>query len=234
MELLDTTRAVETPEGINLNLRFAGPVPRALAWGIDSLIKHSILFGALLFLGFLGQTGFGLWLIALFTMEWFYPVLFEVFREGATPGKKVFGIKVVNDDGTPIDPSASLIRNLLRAVDFLPLAYGFGLLSMLFNHNFQRLGDLAAGTLVIYHDQPFINPQLHKGPLQKPLFPLTSNEQRLIIQFAERSPRLNPERQDELAKLLLPLNSTPESTQALLANARWLIGEKPKQMDLSR
>jgi uncharacterized RDD family membrane protein YckC len=231
MELLDTIRAVETPEGINLNLRFAGPVPRALAWSIDSLIKYSILLGALFFLSFLGQTGFGLWLIALFTMEWFYPVLFEVLREGATPGKKVFGIKVINANGTPVDISASLIRNLLRAVDFLPLAYGFGFISMLLNHNFQRLGDLAAGTLVIYHDQPVINPQLYKGPLQKPLFPLTSNEQRLIIQFAERSPQLSPQRQDELATLLSPLNSTPESTQALLANARWLLGENPNEMD---
>jgi hypothetical protein len=164
-------------------------------------------------------------------MEWFYPVLFEVLREGATPGKKVFGIKVINANGTPVDISASLIRNLLRAVDFLPLAYGFGFISMLLNHNFQRLGDLAAGTLVIYHDQPVINPQLYKGPLQKPLFPLTSNEQRLIIQFAERSPQLSPQRQDELATLLSPLNSTPESTQALLANARWLLGENPNEMD---
>lgn len=234
MELLDTIRAVETPEGINLNLRFAGPVPRALAWSIDSLIKYSILFGALLLLSFLGQTGFGLWLIALFTIEWFYPVLFEVFREGATPGKKVFGIKVTSADGAPIDTSASLIRNLLRTVDFLPLVYGFGLLSMLLSRNFQRLGDLAADTLVIYCDKPIINPQLPRGSLQKPLFPLTSNEQRLIIQFAERSPQLSTERQDELANLLLPLNSTPESTPALLANARWLMGETSKEMDSSQ
>jgi uncharacterized RDD family membrane protein YckC len=229
MELLDTIRAVETPEGINVNLRIAGTVPRALAWGIDSLIKYVILLGALLLLGFLGQTGIGLWLIALFSMEWFYPVLFEVLREGTTPGKKIFGLKVINEDGTQVHTSASLIRNLLRVVDFLPLAYGFGLVSMLLTHNFQRLGDLAAGTLVIYRDQPANNLQLPKGPLQKPLYPLTSNEQRLIIQFAERSAKLSLERQDELASLLLPLNSNPESTQALLANARWLMGEASKE-----
>lgn len=232
MELLDTIRAVETPEGIHINLRIAGPVARALAWAIDSLIRYAILFGALILLGSLGQTGIGLWLITLFLMEWFYPVLFEVLRKGATPGKQAFGIKVINDDGTPVNTSASLIRNLLRAVDFLPVAYGFGLISMLLNHNFQRLGDLAAGTIVIYRDPPTIKPQLPSGPVQKPLFPLTTHEQRLIIQFAERSPQLSPERQEELANLLLPLNNTLESTQALLANARWLLGEASKEMDV--
>jgi uncharacterized RDD family membrane protein YckC len=234
MELLDTIHAVETPEGIDINLPIAGPVARALAWVIDSLIKYAILFGALILLGSLGQTGIGLWLITLFLMEWFYPVLFEVLHKGSTPGKQVFAIKVINDDGTPVDTPASLIRNLLRAVDFLPVAYGFGLIAMLLNRNFQRLGDLAAGTMVIYQDRPTSKPKLPDGPVQQPLFPLTTHEQRLIIQFAERSAQLSPERQEELANMLFPLNNTLESTQALLANARWLLGEGSKEMDLKQ
>ena len=142
--LLDTVRPIETPEGITLNLRVAGPLARALAWGADSLIKYGALWGLLMVLGFLGQGGFGLWLIALFLTEWFYPVLFEIYADGATPGKKAMGLKVVHANGTPVDWPAALIRNLLRAVDFLPLLYGFGVVAMACNRNFQRLGDLAA------------------------------------------------------------------------------------------
>ena len=72
-ELLDTLRAVEAPEGITLDLRLAGPAPRALAWLIDSLIKYVVLLGILIALGFLGETGLGFWFLSLFLLEWFYP-----------------------------------------------------------------------------------------------------------------------------------------------------------------
>lgn len=86
----------------------------------------------------------------LFLLEWFYPIIFEVYRQGQTPGKKVMAIKVLQDNGIPVGWPTSLIRNLLRAVDFLPMMYGFGVVSMLIARNFRRLGDLAAGTLVVY------------------------------------------------------------------------------------
>ncbi len=62
-------------------------------------------------------------------------------------------IKVLHELGTPVDWSASMIRNLLRVIDFLPLLYGFGLISILLNKNFKRLGDLVAGTIVVYTDE---------------------------------------------------------------------------------
>ena len=68
---------------------------------------------------------------------------------GQTPGKKVLGISVINDDLSPVTLGTSMVRNLLRTVDFLPLFYLAGLVCMLSNQRFQRLGDLAAGTLVI-------------------------------------------------------------------------------------
>lgn len=224
-ELLDTLRAVETPEGITLSLRLAGPIPRVLAWLIDSLIKYAILLVGLLIFGLLGQTGFGFWFIALFLLEWFYPVLFEVYRNGATPGKKAFSLQVIRDNGTLVDFSTSLVRNLLRAADFLPVLYGFGLVSMLLNRDFKRLGDLAAGTVVIYRDQTVGDPHLLAGPLRQPLFPLSLEEQRLIIEFAERYAALHPERQAELAHWLTLLNgnTSTAAVQDLLANARWLL-----------
>src|SRR5512143_1036292 len=149
---LDTIHTFETPEGIELGLRVAGPLPRALAWVIDALIRYGGLFIVSIALSILGEFGFGLFLILLFLVEWFYPVLFEVSR-GATPGKKMMGLAVVHDNGTPIGWPASMIRNLLRVIDFFPLMYGTGLLSMLINRQFKRLGDLAAGTLVVYREQ---------------------------------------------------------------------------------
>lgn len=227
--LLDTLCPIETPEGITLNLRVAGPLARALAWGADSLIKYGALWGLLMALAFLGGGGFGLWLIALFLTEWFYPVLFEVYADGATPGKKALGLKVVHANGTPVDWPAALIRNLLRAVDFLPAFYGFGAVAMLCNRNFQRLGDLAAGTVVIYREPSGQIPALPPGPALPLSAPLNPTEQRLLIDFAERGAALNPERQVELAELLTDFTGLkgPDGVERLRAHARWLVGEHP-------
>lgn len=224
---LDTLRRLETPEGIELNLRVAGPVARALAWSVDGLIRYGALWGLLIALTPLGGGGFGLWLIALFLGEWLYPALFEVYADGATPGKKALGLKVIHANGTPVDWPAALIRNLLRAVDFLPIFYGFGLVAMLGNRDFQRLGDLAAGTVVIYRDPSATAPQLPPGPALPPPFPLYPAEQQLLIDFAERSATLNPERQAELAELLASHTGLHGvvGVERLRAYARWLAGD---------
>ena len=223
---LDTLRRLETPEGIELSLRVAGPVARALAWSVDSLIRYGALWGLLMVLTMLGGGGLGLWLIALFATEWLYPALFEVYAGGATPGKKALGLKVIHANGTPVDWPAALIRNLLRAVDFLPLLYGFGLVAILCNRNFQRLGDLAAGTVVIYRDPSETAPPLPPGPALPPPFSLNPAEQQLLIDFAERGAILNPDRQAELADLLASYTRLygVVGVERLRAYARWLAG----------
>ena len=224
--LLDTVRHLETPEGITLSLRVAGPVARALAWSIDLLIKYVALLTLLLALTILSRAGFGLWLIALFLTEWLYPALFEVYAGGATPGKKALGLIVVHANGTPVAWPAALIRNLLRAVDFLPALYGFGVIAMFSNRDFQRLGDLAAGTVGIYRDPPPLPPHLPPG-LALPPPPLSLAEQQLLIDFADRGATLNPDRQAELAGLLTGLTrqSGIAAVERLRAYARWLTGD---------
>jgi len=225
---LDTLRHVETPEGITLTLRVAGPVARALAYGVDSLVKYGALLGLMLVLAWLGQAGLGVWLIALFLIEWFYPVLFEVYAAGATPGKKALGLQVVHANGGPVDWPAALIRNLLRAVDFLPMFYGFGLVAMLSNRDFQRLGDLAAGTVVVYRRSPAKPPALPPGSALPPPLPLSLAEQQGLIAFAERGLALNSERQAELAELLTDYTGGLRgivAVERLHAHARWLVGE---------
>lgn len=183
-----------------MELRVAGPVVRAAALGIDTLIKGALYLALTPLLGFSGL-GLGMVLLGMFLLEWFYPVLFEIWR-GATPGKRAMGLMVVQDDGTPVIPAASVIRNILRVVDFLPLFYGAGLVSTLVDRDFRRLGDLAAGTLVVH-----VEPRPSRGEIpQHPPRPLPRTlpleTQQAILDYAERSPRLSPQRRAELAEAL--------------------------------
>src|SRR5687767_170662 len=228
---LDTLRSVTTPEGVELNLRLAGPVPRACAWVLDLMLRFAVLIALQIGTAPLGGLGFGLTLLAAFLLEWFYPVVFEIWFAGATPGKKAMGLRVVNDDGTPVQPAAAVVRNLLRAVDFLPMLYGVGLVAMLANRDFKRLGDIAAGTVVVYLDN---NKQTveRRIPEAAPVFPpvpLTLEEQRALLELAERSTSLTQERFEELAELPRPLVGNLDGARAaarLIGMANHIAGRQ--------
>ncbi|MCG6573547.1 RDD family protein [Pseudomonas sp. AF32] len=223
---LDTRYQVETPEGIDLPLRPAGLMPRALAFAIDLGIR-GLALGCLFFiLAFFGELGIGLGAILLFVVSWWYMVLFEVLRQGRSPGKQMMGLRVVQDDGRPIGWSASLIRNLLRFVDLLPFGYAFGAVCCLQHPAFKRLGDLAAGTLVVYREQPVKRPALPQAPALRPPFALSLNEQRAVLGFAERQAELSDARVNELASILAgPLHVPPARAVAELNGiARGLLG----------
>ncbi|MBT9569480.1 MAG: RDD family protein [Thiobacillus sp.] len=225
--MLDTYREVETPEGVELRLRVAGPAVRSIAWAYDLLIRGVVYLALSVGLSLLGKFGWGLLLIALFLIEWFYPVWFEVYRHGATPGKRAYGLCVVNDDGTPVGWSGSTIRNLLRYVDFLPVLYGFGLVSMLLRADSKRLGDLAAGTCVVYRDRDKKQTSTPVAPAKPLDLALNLDEQRAIISFAERSDQLSPERSAELAGILAPCipNAPSNSVPLLHGAANHLLGK---------
>ncbi|SDE85153.1 RDD family protein [Phytopseudomonas seleniipraecipitans] len=224
--MLDTRYQVETPEGIDLALRPAGLVPRALAFTIDLLIRGVILGVVYLVLGFLGQFGMGLATIILFLVTWWYMVLFEVLNQGRSPGKQMLGLRVVHDDGTPIGWPASLTRNLLRFVDLLPFAYTLGIISCLSNRAFKRLGDIAAGTLVVYRDQPIERPNLPEAEALRAPIVLDFAEQRAMLAFAERGESLSTARRAELAAILAePLHVDPEHAERHINGiARGLLG----------
>src|SRR5690606_401374 len=93
--VLDTRYAVETPEGIDLLLYPAGVGPRAMAFGIDLLIRAAIMLGAALLLGLMGQFGAGLLALIYFLVDWWYMVLFEVYNQGRSPGKQILGLRTV-------------------------------------------------------------------------------------------------------------------------------------------
>lgn len=221
--LLDTTYNIATPEGVELRLPLAGLAPRSLAWLVDALIKFALFMIASIVLGFLGDLGAGIFLVSAFLLLWFYNVLFEVFNHGATPGKKALGLRVTNINGTPVGWSGSLIRNLIRAVDTLPGCYAFGCISVLVSDKFQRLGDLAAGTVVVYKPKkPSLSTanDIEAAPVR---VPLALDEQQAIVGFGERATGINSERAEELATLLAPIFGEVDAAQ-LQAYANWLVG----------
>ena len=230
---IDTLALAETPEGIVLSLQPAGLVARTMAFLLDLLIRLGIDLGVVMVFSAWKGTGGGLILIGMFCVEWLYPIVFELSRMGATPGKRALGLKVVMDTGLPITPAASFTRNMLRVADFLPLGYGIGIVAMLLNRECKRLGDMAAGTLVV-HARPVV---LHDAPPEgaplAPARPLNPREQAAILSWAGRARRLTPARFEELAQLAMPAlppvqpgDPKRDTAQRLLGVAQWLMGRR--------
>ena len=235
---LDTTLLAETPEGIDILLRPAGAVPRALAYALDFFIRFIVWSVSAAFLGSVKGVGVGVMLILAFALEWLYPIVFELLPGAATPGKRALGLQVTMDTGLPITPSAAVTRNLLRVADFMPVAFAFGLLAMLLRSDFKRLGDIVAGTLVVHAAQARLAGALPQAEPLAPRVPLTRAQQVAILHLAGRARRLTAERVDELAALaesaLPPANYAPGGTSPapirpgprLIAVAQWLMGQR--------
>lgn len=217
-ELLDTRAEIETPEHVVLSYHLAGPIRRGLAWGIDTLLRGVLLlgFGLLTSLSSLGfgalGAGFksGLLLLLVFLLEWVYFVVSDVVMSGRSLGKKALRLRVVTAQGLPVGLGDSLLRNLLRGADFLPFGYVLGAVTMMADARFRRLGDLVAGTLVIYEPRVAYRapPQLSPPPSQAeltwlpPHVELSASEREAIELFMLRRAELSDARADELADVL--------------------------------
>ena len=155
---------VLTPERVSLEYGIAGIGSRGGAVLVDTLIQAVVLMvvtlgltGATVAISTVAETGsratgilvIGLWLLAAFAITSGYFMVFEIIWNGQTPGKRLLGLRVIRESGYPIRPVDSVIRNLVRIVDWLPIAYGVGVLVMLVNKRSRRLGDFAGGTLVV-------------------------------------------------------------------------------------
>lgn len=228
---LDTVVTAETPEGILLELRPAGLSARFYAFLIDWLIRLAVLYAAVLVASVLRGPGTAMLLILLFGLEWFYPVVFELARAGSSPGKRMFGLRVVMDNGLPVTPAASITRNLLRVADFLPFGFGFAIVSMLLRKDCKRLGDIAAATLVVHEARAAPKITLNEVEPIAPARPLSQADQSAVIALAARAPTLTGERLDELAALAAPVSgdaghSGPQVTRRVLGVAMWLLGKR--------
>lgn len=161
---LDTSVEIVTPENIAFRYQVAGPLRRLPAYLIDLAIRIAVGLIALwvcMFLFALVQMpglGLGAVLVFWFLLAWFYGGLFETFWNGQTPGKRVMQIRVLAVDGQPINGLQAVLRNLLRAIDAQPgLFYLVGLATAMTNDRFQRLGDLACGTMVVVEEKDWLH-----------------------------------------------------------------------------
>jgi uncharacterized RDD family membrane protein YckC len=146
---------IATPEGVELELALAGLGSRFVAALLDSLIQVGLWLALLITFGILeaadvaSAIGVAFVSVGAFLIVFGYDVAFETLNNGRTPGKRMAGVRVVRTGGQPIGLRTSAVRNLVRMADILPGMYGVGMVSIMATRRNQRLGDLAAGTLVV-------------------------------------------------------------------------------------
>ena len=141
-----------TPEGVDLDFALAGLGSRGIALMFDWVLKGLVIAAlAIILVGVApgGSLGVALFLVLSFVTVFAYDVAFEVLSSGRTPGKRWTGLRVIETDGGRVGLRASTVRNVLRILDGPVTLYILGSLTVLFTSRNQRLGDLAAGTLVI-------------------------------------------------------------------------------------
>ena len=212
---LDNTVEIEAPEHVRFRYRVAGPVRRGLAYLIDLAIRVAILGVLMLVIGL--ATGkdagalTGVLLVAAFLLEWGYYVFVETTGEGRSPGKRALSLRVVREGGFPIGFTASVLRNLLRGADFLPIGYVLGLLAMAGDARFRRLGDRVAGTMVIIEERTRVGAPLALWPAANPeelsalpARPRLSAGERETLEMFLRRADLTEARREELANIIAP------------------------------
>jgi uncharacterized RDD family membrane protein YckC len=204
----DELLSIDTPENVVFAYEVVGIGTRFIAALIDTVLLFVILVGIEITAGLLLADFVDLahgWVAALFVgfsfaVFWGYYILFELMWNGQSPGKRWAGVRVVRRDGTPITLVESLIRNLVRVVDFMPVAYGLGIVTMFIHPQTCRLGDLAAGTLVVRDQGPlglvaaaeqpvlraYLLPAIDEQVGQWPLERLETSDIQLAREFMQR------------------------------------------------
>lgn len=231
---------IETPEHVAFSYTIAGIGSRAAAAIVDQIIIWLVMLGVFTLLAILYSAlaggglvngldrVFGSWVMAAmylggFALSWGYFVFFEALSDGQTPGKKMFGLRVVQDGGYSISFGASAVRNLVRVLDAQPgFFYFVGMASAIFSRTSKRVGDIVAGTIVVHERVPEFAPavagqrlpaprgQAHAGAesatatgatLATAL--LTEDEFALLQRFMARRQSLEPDRRSEITRQLV-------------------------------
>ena len=219
---------VDSITGVPIELPIAGPGGRSFAfvidWHIRVLVAAAWLFPMSLLINNLSQKGSTVpgWLE---TLDWlpptliyflYHPVL-EVLMVGRTPGKRIAGVRIVTTEGTAPSAGALLVRNLFRFIDGLPAFYVVGLAFTVMTARNQRIGDLAAGTLLVYDDSSKAE-SLDNLPGAGIRSGISTADAELVQDLLERWDTLDPAQRLELARRLLDRLEPAESA----AHGAWL------------
>lgn len=245
VEPLDTSVRLVTPERVEFRYPLAGPFRRAIAYLVDLvvlliLIALGAIVSVLLTLG--SPSGVGAIFAIGFVLTWGYGAFCEGIFNGQTVGKKAIGIRVMTTNGVPITGTQAVIRNLIGAVDG-PMAFLYlpALTSMLLTSKFQRLGDLAAGTMVVVEEVRYRSPvtRVEEGTISGilPLLPLRvsagSEMARALSDYVRNRRRFGRDRQEEIARHLagplrerytLPANTSSDAVLCAFYH-RLFLGE---------
>ena len=226
---IDLTVAVTTPENISFEYQLAGPFRRLPALLLDVAFRYLFVLALFIAFGFAGVLNFlpgsnaligALVVVGIFLLSWFYGLFFEAWWNGQTPGKRILGLRVVSVDGRPINGVQATIRNFVRVADFFPYAsmLTFGaesemfviptflvsLFCMVMTRRFQRLGDLAAGTMVVVEERSWSPKKISlKDPRIASLaeyipasFRMSSSLAKTIALYVERRDSMSARRQE--------------------------------------
>ena len=233
---LDLNVSITTPENIEFIYNIAGPFRRLPAFLLDILFRYVFLFGLFMILAvtgvfqlfpFSGSIMFAAGIVLVFLLSWFYGVFLETWMNGQTFGKRVMGLRVVSVDGRPINASQATIRNFLKIADifpFAPLVVGeavtsivyivptflVALICMLMTKRFQRVGDLAAGTMVIVNERRWYprkvileDPRIASlSELIPATFRMSPSLAKTIAMFVQRRASMPPLKREEMASFL--------------------------------
>jgi len=210
--VLDTSASFATPEHIAFTFRIAGPMIRFWAWLVDFILRVAVMVVLAIPLALFDiELGIGIWLLLYFFVDWLLGGLIEWRWEGFTPGKKMCGIRVIGTDGLPAGAGSCFLRNVLRFADSFP-TFATGLIAMVASGRFQRLGDLAGGTLVVYADgggnaRPvrFKDSKLDQAAHELPAeiqSVVDGTTLRAVVGYVARRAGLHPQRRAEMAKPL--------------------------------
>lgn len=220
---------IETPENVVLTHTLAGPAWRGIAYLLDWGVRFLIFLIVLIFtctVGFVTLPGFaiGTMLLVMFLLEWGYFIGFEYAFQGRTPGKMLCRLRTIHENGQPLSWWGATLRNLLRAADTLPMMvifgedlgalilipfYGPALICMILTPKLQRLGDLAARTVVVHESRPVLprDPVIYQHIEKLPSDQINSftppvSTLAVIDEFLARRKVLKHERGHQLAREL--------------------------------
>jgi uncharacterized RDD family membrane protein YckC len=227
---LDDRVTVAGAEGIDLDLVLAGVGSRGAAFLVDLALQSATLFVVTAAAAAVTDLSTAVIAIAAFVIFLGYPILAEAFAGGRTVGKALLGISVVSIDGTPVTFLAAAIRNVVRLVDSLPGVYAVGIIAVLATKRNQRVGDLAAGTLVVHRPRAAVAPSGLVGSSSAVASPaemagwdvsaVTADEVAALRSFLARRDTLDPGSRADLAQTLsfqilpkvagVPLEGGPE------------------------
>jgi len=222
----DSSIKAITPEGVEFVLSPVGFPIRTISYAIDKIIQWTVLITIILLFDFFRWAmGFWMFFLFMFVLDWFYHVIFELAFRGQSPGKRLMGIRVVKNDGSPVDPASSFLRNLLRFADTMLCFFHIAFISIAASSGFRRLGDWAGGTLVVYSSMAKntarspLSRLLEKYESVTPPKPLTPEEKQAILNFARRYQLLGEARANEIAGIYAP------NAAYLMGIARKISGE---------